>query len=354
MSDGFIGFDPELVAQLDVRVRAAIDDLAGLRSADPAAIEAIGVVSTTRIHLESSWLPVLDRIAAGSVMAAPIEAMSIDEVLEFLRDDALGTIVFDLVDVARDGDLDEVDGNWSTDDVEAAADPEVARALVEQAVTRGLDPGPGGVDALVATITAVAVRLRASDEAWEGIDDEVGWYEDVAGTVIDLAADVWDRASTYGQYLYESGRRMTSDPLATMWDATTGTVLVEQVAAAAAILVEDGELYRDHDGRCGERAECITGARPLPGAAATTFGHTVVIADDDPSDRLVRHELQHVDDIETVGAGVFYTTYVAAFAVGVAGRADDVIEGTPLDEVREDAYHDIFWERRADAAEDGG
>jgi hypothetical protein len=58
-----------------------------------------------------------------------------------------------------------------------------------------------------------------------------------------------------------------------------------------------------------------------------------------------------VHDIETVGAGGFYTTYVADFAVNLVGQADDVVDGKPLDEAREDAYHDIFWERRAEAAE---
>ncbi|MET0578623.1 MAG: hypothetical protein ABW122_08185, partial [Ilumatobacteraceae bacterium] len=242
---------------------------------------------------------------------------------------------------------------WSTHDVEAAADPEVARALVEEAVTRGFDPGPGGVDAVVATITAVASRLRESDEAWEDIDDEVGWYEDVADVVVDVATDVWDRVSTYGQYLYESGTRMATNPLQTAWDVATGTVLVEQWAAAEAILFEDGELYTDDDGLCGAEAECITGARSLPGAAATTFGHTIAFEEDDPSDRLVRHEMQHVDDIETVGASIFYSTYGADFAVNLAGEADDVIiDGESLDDAREDAYHDIVWERRADAAEE--
>jgi len=353
MSDGFIGFDPQLVAQLDLRVREAIDDLATITSADPAAIEAVGAASTTRVHLESSWLPMLDRIAATRAMAAQIAAMSVDEVLELLRDDPLGALVFDLVDVADERDLDEVDGNWSTHDVEAATDPQVARELVEEAVARGLDPGPGGVDALVATITAVASRLAASDEAWEGIDDEVGWYEDAADVVVDLAADVWDRASTYGQYLSQSGTRMADHPLQTVWDTASGTLLVEQWAAAEAILIEDGELYTDDDGRCGAEAECITGARPLPGAAATTFGHTVVFAEDDPSDRLVRHEMQHVEDIETVGASVFYTTYAANAAVNLAQEADDVIiDGEPLDEAHDDAYHDIIWEQRAEAAED--
>ncbi|MET0327056.1 MAG: hypothetical protein ABW219_17705 [Ilumatobacteraceae bacterium] len=353
MPDGLIGYDPELIAQLATRVRLAVDDLAGIRSADPAAAAALGVVSVTQIHLESSWLPVLDRIAAGQSMAAPIEAMTVDEVLEFLRDDPLGTVIFGLIDVADERDLDEVDGNWSTHDVEAAADPEVARALVEDAVARGFDPGPGGVDAMVASVTAVASRLRDSDQAWEDIDDEVGWYEDVADAVVDVADDVWDRASTYGQYLYESGTRMAGNPLQTMWDISSGTVFLEQLAAAEAILLEDGELYTDDDGLCGAEAECITGARPLPSSAATTFGHSIVFEEDDPSDRLVRHEMQHVDDIETFGAALFYTTYGANFAMNLKEEADDVIlGGQPLDEAREDAYHNIIWEQRADAAED--
>jgi hypothetical protein len=91
----------------------------------------------------------------------------------------------------------------------------------------------------------------------------------------------------------------------------------------------------------------------MPGAAATTFGHTVVIEDDDPSDWLVRHEMQHLEDFETVGAAVFYTTYVTDFATNLQEEADDVIiGGKPLGDAREDAYHDIFWEQRAEAAED--
>ena len=92
MSEGFVGYDPQLVAQLDGRVRAAIDDLAGMTSADPAAADAVGVAATVRVHLESSWVPMLHRIAATQAMAAPIEAMSIDDVLDFLRDDPLGEL----------------------------------------------------------------------------------------------------------------------------------------------------------------------------------------------------------------------------------------------------------------------
>ena len=137
---------------------------------------------STRSHLESSWLPLLDRIAASRAMAAPIEAMSIDDVLDFLRDDPLGELIFDLVDVADECDLDEVDGNWSTDDVDAAADPEVARALVEQAVgprarSRARRRRRPGRHDHGRGVTAPAT----SDGAWERIDDEVGWYEDAAG-----------------------------------------------------------------------------------------------------------------------------------------------------------------------------
>ncbi len=183
--------------------------------------------------------------------------------------------------------------------------------------------------------------------AWEGIDDEVGWYErGPVGSVVGLAEDVWDRASTYAQHLAESAERMAGDPIQTMRDLANGTVAVEQLAAAESILVEDGELFLE--GACGSAATCITGARPLPGAAATTFGHTIVLADEGPpSPAVLEHELQHVEDIEAVGATVFYSTYVTHYLWGWRWELDDVLRGEPLDEAHDDAYEQVIWEQRA-------
>lgn len=351
MPDGWIGYDPQRIADLHTRVRAAVDDLAGLHSVDPAAAGALADAGLARLHLEVGWLPLLDRIATNQAMIAPIDSMSVDELLQFLRDDDRGRLVFDLIDVAHQGDLGELDGNWSTDDVTEATNPEVVRRLVEG--VQGLDLDPADVDALVATVTAVACRLVDSDEAWEGIDDEVGWYEDgVVGTVTGFAGDVWDRVSTYGQYLSEAGGRMAADPRQTMWDIASGTFVIEQLAAAEAILVEDGELY-DEGPFCGEEGECIVGARPLPGAAATTFGHTVVFSDDEaPRPQLVEHEFQHVADIEDVGGAGFYSTYIGNFIWNAGFEVDDVLDGESLDQARQDAYEEIIWERRANEVED--
>lgn len=70
MSEGFVGYQPELVRALERRVRVVVDDLVGVRSSDPAAAEAVSVVAVVRSHLETSWLPLLGRIAASTAMTA--------------------------------------------------------------------------------------------------------------------------------------------------------------------------------------------------------------------------------------------------------------------------------------------
>ena len=189
------------------------------------------------------------------------------------------------------------------------------------------------------------------------IDDEVGWYEDVAGVVVDVAGDVVGPGGDVRAVpVRVRASRMAGDPLQTIWDVATGTVLVEQVAAAEAILVEDGELYTDDDGRCGDAGR-VHHRRP-PAARRRRprrSGTPSSIADDDPSDRLVRHEMQHVDDIETVGAGVVLHDLRRPLRVRTwPARSTTCIDGESLDDARDDAYHDIIWEQRADAAEDRG
>jgi hypothetical protein len=51
---------------------------------------------------------------------------------------------------------------------------------------------------------------------------------------------------------------------------------------------------------------------------------------------VIAHETQHVKDIEDVGSGFFYETYAVAYLQQrLRGKAKD------------EAYRNIFWERRA-------
>ena len=77
MSDGFVGYDPELVGQLGGRVRTAIVDLRRARLDDPAAVDAVRTAASACRHLETSWLPLLERICASSAMTAPFTGVGV-------------------------------------------------------------------------------------------------------------------------------------------------------------------------------------------------------------------------------------------------------------------------------------
>ncbi|MET0459802.1 MAG: hypothetical protein ABW195_11180 [Ilumatobacteraceae bacterium] len=77
MSDGLIGYDPELVAQLERRVRAAVDDLGDLQLDDRAAAPALRVTTQTCRRLEMSWLRLLERIGQSSAMTDPFARIGV-------------------------------------------------------------------------------------------------------------------------------------------------------------------------------------------------------------------------------------------------------------------------------------
>ena len=64
-----IGFDPERTVGLALRVRSSADELAGITCSDPLAADALRVVALTEHNLRTSWLPLLDRIAATGAPA---------------------------------------------------------------------------------------------------------------------------------------------------------------------------------------------------------------------------------------------------------------------------------------------
>ena len=166
--------------------------------------------------------------------------------LAFLRDDELGRVVFGVIDAAHQGDLDQADGNWSTDDVEAATDLDHVAAPPRRRRPPGRGPRRPGRGP---SWSPRPPGCDDSDEAWEGIDDEVGWYErgPVARRRAGRTCGTGSRRTASTSPM--SAERMAADPMQTLRDVATGTVVVEQVAAAEAILVEDGELYLD--GACG-------------------------------------------------------------------------------------------------------
>lgn len=158
----------------------------------------------------------------------------------------------------------------------------------------------------------------------------------VPGPVRDVVNPVLDRGGTWIHYSWDTGWRRISDPLQTIKDIRTGTVLAEDIAAAQGILGEDAEIYEPADPRL-RGATYLVGASAPSGADAITIGHTVRIADPGtPSPDLVAHEYQHVKDIEDVGALTFYGSYLGNYAVNrVTGMDHDT------------AYRNIVWEQRA-------
>ncbi len=63
-----IGFDPERTTGLSLHVRSAAAELAGITSSDPLAADTLRVVALTEHNLRTSWLPLLDRIAATEAL----------------------------------------------------------------------------------------------------------------------------------------------------------------------------------------------------------------------------------------------------------------------------------------------
>ena len=80
-----LAYDPERVEELWRHTRRAVDDLAEIRCDDPAAVEAMRIVRLAQLHLETDWMPVLERIRANTALIAPIVAGFSDEEREFFQ-----------------------------------------------------------------------------------------------------------------------------------------------------------------------------------------------------------------------------------------------------------------------------
>lgn len=63
-----IGYRPDRIELLTHRTRATIDELASIRSTDPAALGALRAVRLLRRNLEDHWMPLLRRIESSRAM----------------------------------------------------------------------------------------------------------------------------------------------------------------------------------------------------------------------------------------------------------------------------------------------
>jgi hypothetical protein len=69
----WLSYDRERVDELHRRARVAVDELAGIRSDDLLAADALRAVRLAQSHLEADWLPLLDRVRASTSLTAPID-----------------------------------------------------------------------------------------------------------------------------------------------------------------------------------------------------------------------------------------------------------------------------------------
>lgn len=72
MSAGFVGFDPERVAQLRMRLTLAAAGLGTLWSADPAAAPAMQRVRSAQSRLVDHWIPAVDRVLDAAAVVTDL------------------------------------------------------------------------------------------------------------------------------------------------------------------------------------------------------------------------------------------------------------------------------------------
>lgn len=170
-----------------------------------------------------------------------------------------------------------------------------------------------------------------ASDTWDGVTDTVDAAVDETG----------HRLSEFGQYGGAYADRWFDNPIQSVFDELTLTGPFERLVGSGSILLLGGE-YQENV-RPGE-AEFITGL-PFEINDAITLGHSVLVDDPQPRGGLLEHELQHVDDIEAVGGIGFYSTYLGNWIGNIIVGQDPSVGG--------EAYENIWWEQRADAAQRG-
>lgn len=270
----WIGFDPVRLAALARRTAVATDHLDSIHSDDPAAAPALAVVSGIRHELTTCWMPALVRAAAdeslsGWTSSGPADVPLSDRVA-FLLGTALGRMYGDVIEVAVDGDLDQLDGYTSpADTAVASAEPERIRRLVEEWGRRhGVVFDAATVEFLTGEIVATAVAMEESGgEPWNEM------HGSMAATARDgMFAVVVARQPVVGLDLVAAAG---DAELAGRWWATlTGAERAELVAA---------------------RPEVVGGTAGLPAATRDLANRAVLAADLGSADLDVRRNAEHVD-----------------------------------------------------------
>lgn len=136
---GYLGYDRELLGALRSAMRRSRDELRGLRSDDPDAIDALRVVASGRSLLDEVWLPVLDGLMSCTAL------------------DQRRPVRLELGDLRAAVLLDRQGRGW-------------------QITTDPLETGAGVVVPLVDEARAIGVRLADDTEMWDVA--ELSWLID--------------------------------------------------------------------------------------------------------------------------------------------------------------------------------
>ena len=159
------------------------------------------------------------------------------------------------------------------------------------------------------------------------------------------AVDVADRTSTAVVYGYDTNVRRISNPHPRSMDTVTLTTLLEDFTATGNILFRDAELDRS-GAHCGRTMTCLY-SNTTGSNSCITLGHSVHCSTPLSGTPLEYHEAQHVADVETLGAAVFYpaygTEFVARFSTCLCNSYSDLSFERRAEEVESTRYVDPSW-----------
>jgi RHS repeat-associated protein len=99
--------------------------------------------------------------------------------------DGIGGLIFGVIDVAHQGNVDEADGNWNPKDLDAASQERNLRDILVALGASGVQ-----LDVLVSLVKGVAERLIDANALYEQIDHEMSWFERNGSTFLRMAAFV--------------------------------------------------------------------------------------------------------------------------------------------------------------------
>lgn len=159
---------------------------------DPLVANRYSYVNGDPINLSDPSGHFIDFSSFFRGLFAAMEGPTVDEDQDLVTSDE-GTIYRIAIDTANQGDISKADGNFSRDDVEAAAAggeklEDVVRQILADTEYAGDEEV---VRALAAETQRIAANLLTEDNSWEEIDtDRPNGFMSVAHTVLDVAGFV--------------------------------------------------------------------------------------------------------------------------------------------------------------------